>query len=124
MHLIIGGAYAGKLDVAREHYDLTPEEIFDCREGSPDFSRRCIRHLEDFTIACVRRDEDPVAYFQGHRDQWQDSVLICRDISGGVVPMSREDRRWREATGHLCQYLSKEADRVSRVFCGLEQRLK
>ena len=120
MHLIIGGAYMGKLEFARESFGLSPEEIFDCREGSPDFSRRCLYHLEDFARECA----DPVAFFRDNREKWQHSILICRDISGGIVPMDKEDRLWREKTGHLCQYLSKEADRVSRIFCGLEQRLK
>ena len=124
MHLIIGGAYAGKLDFAREIYGLTSEDVSDCREGRPDFSCKCIRHLEAFALDCVRRGEDPVVFFRENKEKWEKSVLICRDISGGVVPMNKEDRRWREATGHLCQYLSKEADRVSRIFCGLEQRLK
>ena len=120
MHLIIGGAYMGKLEFAAETYGLQPEEISDCREGQPDFSRRCVTHLEEFAREC----EDPVGFFRENKEKWQHSILICRDISGGIVPMNREDRRWREKTGHLCQYLSKEADRVSRIFCGLEQRLK
>jgi adenosyl cobinamide kinase/adenosyl cobinamide phosphate guanylyltransferase len=120
MHLIIGGAYMGKLEFASETWSLGPEEIFDCREGEPDFSRRCIYHLEDFAREC----QDPVAWFRERKETWQDCILICGDISGGIVPMSREDRQWREKTGHLCQYLSREADRVSRIFCGLEQRLK
>ena len=27
-------------------------------------------------------------------------------------------------TGRLCQYLSKEVQNVTRIFCGLEQKLK
>ena len=124
MHLIIGGAYMGKLDFAVETYGLRAEDISDCREGEPDFARKCVYHLEDFTLECVRREEAPVAWFRENKDNWQDCVLICADISGGIVPMNKEDRRWREKTGHLCQYLSKEADRGSLIFCGLEQRLK
>ena len=50
--------------------------------------------------------------------------MICQDIFCGVVPMGAELRAWRQDTGRLCQYLAGEADRVSRIFCGLEQRLK
>jgi adenosyl cobinamide kinase/adenosyl cobinamide phosphate guanylyltransferase len=38
--------------------------------------------------------------------------------------MGAENRVCRQRTGRLAQYLSGEADRVSRIFCGLEQRLK
>ena len=58
------------------------------------------------------------------REQWKDSVLICQDISSGVVPMEAQLRQWRNANGRLCQYLAGQADQVIRVFCGLEQRLK
>ncbi len=50
--------------------------------------------------------------------------FICRDMFCGVVPMGAETRAWRQDTGRLTQYLSREAEHVSRIFCGLEQRLK
>ena len=65
-----------------------------------------------------------MAYFESHTGEWQDSVLICQDISCGVVPMSAELRLWRNETGRLCRYLAQRARQVSRIFCGLEQRLK
>ena len=49
---------------------------------------------------------------------------LCKDIFCGVVSMGAENRAWRQRTGRLAQYLSKEATQVSRIFCGLEQRLK
>lgn len=120
MILIIGGAYQGKLDFARETFSLTPEDIFSCGQGEIDFSRRCIYHIEEFT----RHHDDPIAFFRENRGAWQDSILICQDIFCGVVPMGAENRAWRQNTGRLCQYLAGEASRVSRIFCGLEQRLK
>lgn len=124
MHLIIGGAYMGKLSFAKEYYGFLQEQICDCAEAEPDFSAMCIRHLEEFTYRCVLRDEDPVEFFRENREKWEHCVLICRDISGGVVPMDARQRQWRVKTGQLCQYLTREAGTVSRVFCGLEQRLK
>ena len=120
MILVIGGAYQGKLDFAREAFGLREGEIHTCGAGEIDFTKRCIYRLEAFTLA----HPDPIACFQAHWDQWQDSILICQDISCGVVPLGAENRAWRQKTGRLCQYLAGEADRVSRIFCGLEQRLK
>lgn len=125
MDFIIGGAYQGKLTFAKNKYGLKNEDIFTCAEGGQiDFSARCVRHLEDFTLWCVRSGEDPVAYFKARRAAWENSVLICRDIFCGVVPMEAENRAWREQTGRLCAYLSGEAQNVYRIFCGLEQQLK
>ena len=120
MILIIGGAYQGKLDFARDTFDITDEEVFVCGGEEIDFSKRCIYKIEEFTAHC----EDPIGYFEAHREAWQDSILILQDIFCGVVPMGAENRVWRQKTGRLAQYLSKEASQVSRIFCGLEQRLK
>lgn len=124
MHLIIGGAYQGKLTFAKAAYGFAPEQIFSCTRGTVDFSRPCVIHIEEFTYGCVLRGENATDFFKANRSGWEHSVLILRDISGGLVPVDKTDRAWREATGRLCQYLSGEADRVSRIFCGLEQRLK
>ena len=120
MILIIGGAYQGKLDFAKETWGITDEDVFTCIGGEIDFSRRCIYKIEEFALA----HPDPVGYFEANRQRWQDSILICRDIFCSVVPMGAETRAWRQRTGRLAQYLSREASQVSRIFCGLEQRLK
>ena len=118
MILIIGGAYQGKLDFAKENFGVS--EIFTCNGPEIDFSSKCIYKIEVFTAS----HPDPVAYFEAHKDDWKDSVLILDDISCGVVPMGAENRAWRHKNGRLAQYLSREAAQVSRIFCGLEQRLK
>lgn len=124
MILIIGGAYQGKLAYARRVFGVMPGEIYDCDGVNIDFSRRCINHIEVFTHACAMAGLDPVDTFQTHRDAWKDSILILQDIFCGVVPMGADNRLWRQSTGRLAQYLSNEAGQVSRIFCGLEQRLK
>lgn len=120
MVFIIGGAYQGKLDFAKEALGIREDDIFSCAGGEIDFSCRCIANLEEF----VRENPDPIGYFEKNREKWQDSVLICQDIFCGVVPMGAECRDWRQNCGRFCQYLAKEAAQVSRIFCGLELRLK
>lgn len=124
MKLIIGGAYQGKREFAKETFGFAEEEIFTCTDGRVDFTAPCIDALEEFVFACVREGVEAADVFRQHREQWKDSVLICQDIFCGVVPIDADLREWRQATGRLCQYLAKEAEQVSRIFCGLEQRLK
>lgn len=124
MIFIIGGAYQGKLDYAKTAYMLSEQDIFTCHCSEIDFSKQCINHIETFTLACTQAGTDAIAYFQERKAQWKDSILICEDIFCGVVPIGTEMRAWRQTTGRLCQYLSREAEQVSRIFCGLEQRLK
>ena len=125
MHFIIGGAYQGKLNCARNKFDVQDNEIFTCTEESGiEFGARCINKIEEFTLWCVRNGKDATEIFKENRGKWADSVLICMDIFCGVVPLGADMRAWRDMTGRLCAYLSSEADSVTRMFCGLEQRLK
>jgi adenosyl cobinamide kinase/adenosyl cobinamide phosphate guanylyltransferase len=124
MDLIIGGAYQGKLDYAREAYGLKEGSIFDCTDqGSLEF-KRCVNHLERFTLYCVKNGLNAVEFFRQTEKKWEGSVLICQDISCGVVPIDPELREWREATGRLLNWLTPKAETVTRLFCGLPQRLK
>lgn len=124
MKLIIGGAYQGKRDFAVSTFNLKETDIFTCSGENIDFSAPCIDKIEEFTFACVKAGKEPAELFRANRERWQNSVLICQDIFCGVVPVDADQREWRQATGRLCQYLSREAEQVSRIFCGLEQRLK
>ncbi len=120
MIFVIGGAYQGKREFVMRNFGISPENMAVCTPGKLDFSKPCIVAIEEFTRGCL----DPVSFFAENRALWQDKILIMEDIFCGVVPMGEENRTWRQNTGRLSQYLSREAERVSRIFCGLELRLK
>lgn len=103
MILIIGGAYQGKLDYAKAAFGLTDDDVFTCT-GAVDFSRRCVYGLEEFVLARIWAGESAVSYFEETKEQWQECILICQDMSGGVVPVSREERAWRQETGRCKLY--------------------
>lgn len=125
MELIIGGAYQGKRAYAKSRFSIEEDQIFTCREdGDVDWSARCIAGLENLALWCVRESVDPVELFKKHESTWKNGVLICEDIFCGVVPLGAENRAWREAAGRLCGYLASRADSVTRMFCGLAQKLK
>ena len=122
MDLIIGGAYQGKRDFAVHTLGIQEEDIFTCTDTHIDFTKPCIDRLEEFTLACIREKQDPLEILKA-QDLGQ-KTIICMDVFCGVVPIDAELRLWRHTTGLVCQYLAKNADRVFRIFCGLEQRLK
>lgn len=125
MILIIGGAFQGKLEYARERFALDESDILCCSENDGIvFGSKCINKMEEFALWCVRNGKDAVEILKEHREEWKDSILICEDIFCGVVPLGADMRAWREAAGRMCAYLSGEADSVVRIFCGLEQVLK
>jgi len=125
MDLIIGGAYQGKLSFAKTHFALTDSDVANCDETElPLFGAKCINGIEKFALYCVKNGKDAVAVLKTKHELWKNSVIICTDIFCGVVPCNAEMRAWREATGKMCAYLSGEAKSVTRLFCGLPQKLK
>lgn len=125
MHLIIGGAFQGKSDWAKSQFSLTDADFLECTEQTfPDLSAKCITHLERLALHCLRQGQEPKAVLLQQKDRWKDSILICDDMSCGVVPLDAETRAWREACGRMLSALSVEARSVTRIFCGLPQRLK
>lgn len=125
MHLIIGGAYQGKTAFAVSHFNIPEQEIHVCTDAEePVLNGPGASHLERFARFCLRSGKNPTEEMRARRAQWRDSVLICTDISCGVVPVDPELRAWREETGRMLNYLAGEADSVTRLFCGLPQVLK
>ena len=122
MELIIGGAYQGKRAYAKEALGVSDGDFFTCSGTTLDTSRRCIEHLERYTLACVQAGLDSVEVTD--LDTLADKIVICDDISCGVVPIDPMERAWREQTGRLLTKLSGRASRVTRIFCGLPLELK
>lgn len=122
MILIIGGAYQGKTEYAKKTYGLQDADIFTCENTDIDPNARAIRHLERFALACVRAGKEPAEVLNAI--DLSDKILICEDISCGVVPMDAVEREWREAVGRMNAMLAAKAARVTRLFCGLPLELK
>lgn len=134
MHLIFGGAYQGKLDYAKERYQLKEQDIVTCvpeenKDGfmtlpKLDFSGKAIDRLEEFVMSCVNCDVEAKDYLEANRKKWENMIFICTDISAGIVPCEKELRAWREMVGRTLVYLGKEAEEVTRIFCGIPQKIK
>lgn len=154
MILIIGGAYQGKKEFARQQLGI--QTIFECgapahgtpagaaeTNGAPeapvhnapahpdkslDFSADAISALEEFTWNCCTEDPaerlEAAALMRARRDEWREKVLIITDVSQGIVPMDARTRAFREMNGRLMIYLASEAEEVYRVFCGIGKRIK
>ena len=123
MIFIFGGAYQGKKDYAMKEFGK--ETVCDLSEaGEPDFTKDIITGLDAFAARLAAAGEDPAAWFAARREKWAGSVLIATDISQGVVPVDKDLRAAREASGRLMIYLASEAEQVHRVFCGIGKRIK
>lgn len=125
MILIFGGSYQGKLDFAKETFGVTDKDVFTCTvDHEIDWSKKVLYNLDQAFLRHVREGKESREVLREHLDELKDKILIVNDISQGIVPMEREHRDWREMTGRAMLYISKEADEVHRVFCGLGSKIK
>ena len=125
MVLIFGGAYQGKLEYALENFSLSEKDVYYCEERAGiDLSFKVINNLENFVMGCVKEGLEAKEILDEYGDALEDKIIIVTDISQGIVPMNPDERSWREMTGRTMLYLSRRADRVIRVFCGLGQEIK
>lgn len=51
-------------------------------------------------------------------------VIVTDEIGGGIVPISGEERNWREETGRTCCCMAALSEQVWRVVCGIGTRIK
>ena len=120
LKLIIGGACQGKTEYARTQLGIPVEEIFTCSEEQvPNFQVRCLDHFERYLRGCAKRGDEPVS----PQDLRKDAVIICEDITCGIVPIDPIDRRWREMTGRYLQKIAGTGADVIRMVCGIAQIL-
>lgn len=140
MKLIIGGAYQGKLAYARETYNVQDgwidgrtcamEEIVSCR-GISQFHEYVKRMLTEAEGVFSFRKDDLVSFEEQAaqfvcmlKERNPQMIAVTNELGYGVVPMEKDDRMWREATGRICTAFAKEAEEVVRVVCGIGTRIK
>ena len=123
MILIFGGAYNGKIQFVMNKYSLKDEDIFFCKDEVLDFNKKVICGLHIFTKKCVLNNMDSLTVIKDNIELLKDKIIICDEIGSGIVPMTKEDRMWREENGRVLQYLCLNADEIYRVFFGLSEKL-
>lgn len=106
MKLYVGGAYQGQKELARR--ENPGAEIFE------DFHER-LRTIGD---------QDPRSFAQAFCRKHPDGVVVANEVGSGVVPVTKEDRAFRENVGRALCVIAQEAEQVIRVVCGIGVRIK
>ena len=123
MELVTGGAFQGKLDYAIKEYGFTDADVCECTDGAePDFSAACIYHYERYVKYCLREGIAPRTDFA--ESGAAPKVIIMDDVFCGIVPADPELRAWRELCGRTITALAHNADKVTRLFCGIPKTIK
>lgn len=124
MEMIIGGAYQGKTDYAKEQYpdlnwvsgELASESELMKAQGVLDFQEYIRRELKE------GRDVSDLAERIIAGDP--KLVIVSQEVGYGVVPVDAFDRKYREAVGRVCTKLAAYSSRVTRVVCGIGTVIK
>ncbi|MDR0313348.1 MAG: bifunctional adenosylcobinamide kinase/adenosylcobinamide-phosphate guanylyltransferase [Treponema sp.] len=125
MILIFGGAYQGKLVFALERFNLTESDVSRCDSDDINMpASRIIYEVDKWILALIKKDVDVEKAVSQFIAANKDAVVICNDISCGVVPADPVLRKWREAVGKMLAALSRNSDEVIRLFCGIPTRIK
>lgn len=142
MVLIIGGAYQGKLEWAKEHYpkiswidgeDCSEEEIYQC-QGIYHFHKyleHLLKNIYEEKEESGEETGDWIDIFASvteiaeklYREN-PDIIIVTDEIGYGIVPMDPFERAYREVVGRVCTKLAKKSEAVYRIICGMEMKIK
>ena len=109
MVLIIGGAYQGKTEYVKEHFDSGYE---------------IVNHYHLKVKEQLKKGQNCFLEAEKLLSEKEHLIIITDEIGYGLVPMEEEERVYREIAGRVNCYLAKEADEVIRVVCGIGNRIK
>ena len=110
MIFVFGGAYQGKLDFAREKFNIEDSQVITLKDDETDFIKTfgseiknavIVDKIEDFCYACAKEGVEARDYLEAHSEELKDKILISRDVSQGLVPMDPTDRVYREMMGRM-----------------------
>ena len=109
MILIFGGVYQGKLAYAQKRFS----------DGT-----KIINDFDKWVLELVQTEQNTEEAVRRFIMDNANTVVICNDISCGVVPVDAVQRKWREAVGRAMAALAEASDEVIRLFCGIPTRVK
>ncbi|MBS6196242.1 MAG: bifunctional adenosylcobinamide kinase/adenosylcobinamide-phosphate guanylyltransferase [Clostridiales bacterium] len=126
MNLIIGGAHQGKQQYASSVYDISPEMWADGETCSPEsvYTTPAICNFHQYIRRCMESGQEISNLPEKIKSKNPDILIVTDEVGYGIVPMDPMERAWREKCGRICTALASYADSVTRVCCGIGQKLK
>jgi len=126
MILIFGGAYQGKLEYALQRFGLAEDDVIFCADGETALptGRKIICGIDKWILSLIRADSNITHEASRFINQNPGAIIICNDISCGVVPTCPVMRKWREEVGRFLGRLARQSNEVVRLYCGIPTILK
>ena len=124
MKFVIGGESQGKLEYVIKKYDISEENIADEKNTDPEKNIRCINNYHLIIKSIIENGRDPYEETLKILERYPDVIVIMNEIGNGIVPLRKEDRRWREEVVNIGCFLAEKAESVERIFCGIAVNIK
>lgn len=126
MILIFGGVYQGKLDYALKRFELTESDIMRCADGDMVCleGKKIVYEIDKWILSLIQVERNVPDEVKSFIENNKDIIVICNDISCGIVPTDPVMRKWREEVGKTLGLLAHNADEVIRLYCGIPSKLK
>lgn len=124
MEMIIGGAYQGKTDYAKEKY---PElNWIDGALASEDelMNTQGVLNFQEYIRRELNENKDASDLAERIISKNPKLMIVSQEVGYGVVPVDAFDRKYREAVGRVCTKLAAYSSRVTRVVCGIGTVIK
>lgn len=137
MILIVGGAYQGKEQFAKNMFPnvkwidgdtCVRDEIFSV-QGILHFHayiRRMMQEgveLSEIAERILQDEASKQEKYAAEGERWE-RIIVTDEIGYGIVPMDAFEREYREKTGRICTELADSASKVYRVICGIGTVIK
>lgn len=108
MILVVGGAYQGKTEYAREHF----KEGYQLMDAYHEVIRRQLQE-----------GKNPLEEAGRLLQKENNLVIISNEVGCGLVPIDEGERSYRECVGRVNCFLAQQAEQVIRVVCGIGERI-
>ena len=120
IRLYIGGSGNGQAELAEKETGRKPVQC------TPDEALKSPA-IDNFHLVAkqiLSQGGSPQEYARKLLKSNPDAVICSDEIGCGIHPLAQEERTWREETGRALCILAEGAGTVTRVICGIGQRIK
>lgn len=134
MILVVGGKFQGKLNFVKNNFAVDEDNIFDCEKKYlfnatySAMSTDKYNVVDNFESYILKKTEEGLS----KKDILVDfmtinfhnkTIIICDDISNGLVSIDALERAYRENIGHILCHISKNVSDIYEVIYGIGRKI-
>ncbi|MGN0608821.1 MAG: bifunctional adenosylcobinamide kinase/adenosylcobinamide-phosphate guanylyltransferase [Oscillospiraceae bacterium] len=126
MIMITGGAFQGKREYAKKRFGFSDGDILNggsC-ELEAVFTAKCVTDYQLAVKRLLEENADPEEFTRRLCRENSDAVIIINEIGGGIIPLEKSERIWREETGRAGCIIAENSREVIRLVCGIPTKIK